>query len=273
MNSKSIDIMLLKPGILLNYFFLLQAKFLQFQQKLKVADDVLTDSSAITEKFCNYFSKIGQNLASKIPAHDDNSFSQYLTNSVSSSLFFQSTSPPEIMRLIHSLKNNKSSGHDNISAYFLIVAAEVIAIPLTTLFNSAFKHCIFPSCLKIARVIPVFKSGEKTDLNNYRPISILSTFLKILEKLICDRTQSLLDEHSILLSTQYRFRLFHSTSHAMLDLLTSTYDNINDNKHTAFLLLDLKKAFDTVNYIILLRKLQHYGIRGAAYNLFAFFFY
>ena len=57
----------------------------------------------------------------------------------------------------------------------------------------------------------------------------------------------------------------------MLDLLTSTYDNINDNKHTAFLLLDLKKAFDTVNHIILLRKLQNYGIRGAAYNLFASF--
>ena len=57
----------------------------------------------------------------------------------------------------------------------------------------------------------------------------------------------------------------------MLDLLTSTYDNINDNKHTAFLLLDLKKAFDTVNHIILLRKLQHYGIRGAACNLFASF--
>ena len=108
-----------------------------------VGDDVLTASSATTEKFCDYFSKIGQNLASKILAHDDNSFSQYLTNSVSSSLFFQPTSPPEIMRLIHSLKNNKSSGHDNISAYFVIVAAEVIAIPLTTLFNSAFKLGIF----------------------------------------------------------------------------------------------------------------------------------
>ena len=194
-----------------------------------------------------------------------------MTNSVSSSLIFQPTSPPEIIRLIHCLKNNKSSGHDNISAYFLIVAAEVIAILLTTLFNSAFKLGIFPSCLKIARVIPVFKSGEKTDLNNYRPISILSTFSKILKKLICDRTQSFLDKHSILLSTQYGFRPFRSTSHAVLDLLTSTYDNITDNKHAAFLLLDLKKAFDTVNHIILLRKLQHYGIRGAAYNLFASF--
>ena len=174
------------------------------------------------------------------------------------------------MRLIHSFKNNKSSGHDNISAYFLIVAAEVIAIPLTTLFNSAFKLGIFP-CLKIARVIPVFKSGEKTNPNNYKPISILFTFSKILEKLICDRTQSFLDKHSILLSTQKGFRPLHSTSHAMLDLLTSTYNNIHDNKHTSFLLLDLKKAFDTVNHIILLRKLEHYGIRGAAYNLFASF--
>ena len=135
-----------------------------------------------------FFSKIDLNLAAKIPTDDNNSFSQYLTNGVSSSLFFQPTSPPEIMRLIYSLKNNKSSGYDIISAYFLTAAAEVSATPLTTLCNYAFVLGVFLSCLIIARVIPVFKSGEKTDFNNYRPIFVLSTFSKILEKLIYDRT-------------------------------------------------------------------------------------
>ena len=157
---------------------------------------MFTDTSTLTEKFCDFFSKIGQNLAAKIPTDDNNSFSQYLMNNLSPSLFFQLTSPPEIMRLIYSLNNNKSSGHDTISAYFLIAAAEVIATPLTTLFNCAFTLGIFPSCLKIARVIPVFKSGEKTDLNYYRPISILSTFSKILEKLINDKKQLFPDKHS-----------------------------------------------------------------------------
>ena len=153
----------------------------------------------------------------------------------------------------------------------LISRTENNVLHVTTLFNYAFTLGIFPFCLKIARVIPVFKSGEKIDLNNYQPISILSTFSKILEKLIYDRTQSFLDKHSILLSTQYGFRPFHSTSHAMLDLLTSTYENINDSKQTALMLLDFKKAFDTVNHVILLRKLQHYGIKGAANKLFASF--
>ena len=240
-----------------------------FQKCFFISKMLLT--SAITEKFCDFFSKIGQNLAAKIPTVDNNSFSQYLTKSVSSSLFFQPTSPPEITGLIYSLNNNKSSSHDNISAYFLIAAAEVIATPLTTLFNRAFTLSIFPSSLKIARVIPVIKSGEKTDLNNYRPISILSTFPKILEKLIYDRTLLFLGKHSILLPTQYGFRPFHSTSHAMLDLLTSTYENINNSKHTALTLLDFKTAFDNVHHVILLRKLQHYSTRGTANNLYASF--
>ena len=108
-------------------------------------------------------------------------------------------------------------------------------------------------------------------MGNYRPISILSTFSKILEKLIYNRTQSFLEKYSIILPTQYGFRPAYSTSHAMIDILTSTLDNINVNKNTALLLLDLKKAFDTVNYDILLNKMNHYGIRGIANNLFASF--
>ena len=85
-------------------------------------------------------------------------------------------------------------------------------------------------------------------MGNYRPISILSTFSKILEKLIYNRTQSFLEKHSITLPTQYGCRPAYSTSHAMIDILTSTLDNINVNKNTALLLLDLKKAFDTMNH-------------------------
>ena len=130
---------------------------------------------------------------------------------------------------------------------------------------------IFPDCLKTAKVIPIFKKGDKNEINNYRPISVLSTFSKILEKLICKIMRKFLDIHSIISSNQYEFRSSLSTTHAMLDVLTSTYDNINDITITALLLFDLNKAFDTVQHDILLRQLKHYGIRGTAQNLIASF--
>ena len=108
-------------------------------------------------------------------------------------------------------------------------------------------------------------------MDNYRPLSILSTFSKILEKLIYNRTQSFLEKHSIILRTQYGFRPAYSTSHAMIDISTSTLDNINADKNTALLLLNLKKAFDTVNRDILLNKMNHYGITEIANNLFVSF--
>ena len=139
------------------------------------------------------------------------------------------------------------------------------------LFNYSFRYGIFPDCLKIAKVVPIFKKGDKNEINNYRPISLLSTFSKILEKLICKRMRKFLDKHSIISSNQYGFRSSFSTTHAMLDVLTSIYDNINDNTITALLLFDLNKVFDTVQHDIFLRKLEHFGIRGTAQKLIASF--
>ena len=111
--------------------------------------------------------------------------------------------------------------------------------------------------MKTAKVVPILKKKDKNEISNYRPISLLFTFSRILEKLICKRTHKFLGKHSIISFNQYEFRPSLSSTHAMLDVLNSTYDNINDNTITALLLLDLSKAFDTLQHDILLRKLRH----------------
>ena len=150
------------------------------------------------------------------------------------------------------------------------MAAKVIAAPLAQLFNYTFLSGSFPASLKIAKIVPIYKSGDKSDVSNYRPISILSPISKILEKLIHVRSINFFNKQSALLTTQDRFRANHSTSHALTEVLTSLHDNINDENYTALMLLDLLKAFDTVNHKTLFTKLEHYGIHGPTLRFFVF---
>ena len=116
---------------------------------------------------------------------------------------------------------------------------------LSILINACFDLGVFPSILKIAKVIPVFKAGDKGKVSNCRPISLLSVFSKILEKVVYIRTVDFLNSHSVLVPTQYGFRPKSSTIHAVLDIITSCYDNMAINMYTGLALLDLAKAFDT----------------------------
>ena len=133
--------------------------------------------------------------------------------------------------------------------------------------DNAFRLGIFPQNCKKAKIIPLCKTGKPNNLTNYRPISILTCFSKIIEKLIHKRLSSVFDKHSIFAKTQYGFQAGKSTSHAILDVLTTAYEHINNHEYTGLILLDFKKAFDTVSQSILLYNLEHYGIRGVANKL------
>ena len=113
----------------------------------------------------------------------------------------------------------------------------------------------------------MYKSGAKAEMNNYRPISILTCFLKIKEKILFVRPCSFFKKHNVIYKNQYGFQSNISTSHAMLDVVTSSYDSIDDHFCTGLAFVDLKKAFDTASHNIPLTKLNYYSIRGVAYTL------
>ena len=110
--------------------------------------------------------------------------------------------------------------------------------------------------MKIANVIPIFKSGDKSQFNNYCPISVLSQFSKIFEKLFYERLKTYIDKHVLLSDNQYRFRSNRSTSLALLELVEKITKSIDDGKYTIGICIDIKKAFDTIDHNILLQKLH-----------------
>ncbi len=126
---------------------------------------------------------------------------------------------------------------------------------------------IFPDILKIARVIPLYKSGDRNDITNYRPISLLPVLSKIFEKLIHSRLTSFLDKNNVLYRKQFGFRKRHSTIHALNTAITQVANSLDKGDTVFGIFIDFSKAFDTIRHDILLYKLEHYGIRGNVYNL------
>jgi len=113
--------------------------------------------------------------------------------------------------------------------FFIRVASKVIAPVLCYFIDNAFRIGIFPKNCKTAKIIPIFKSGKTENITNYHPVSILTCFSKIFEKLVHKRLSSFFEKHSVLTKYKYGFQSDKSTTHAILGVLTSAYDQINNN--------------------------------------------
>ena len=153
-------------------------------------------------------------------------------------------------------------GHDELSTNLLKSIAGVIFEPLIHIFNLSINSGIFPSRWKIARVIPLYKQGDKSDVSNHRPIAILSPLSKVFEKIIKERISSYLDKINFFIKYQFGFRANRSTEQALAALLLEINDCLDDDFYVTTVFYDIKKAFDTLNHEILLDKMINSGIRG-----------
>ena len=138
--------------------------------------------------------------------------------------------------------------------------------PLTFILNQSMTEGVFPDILKTARVIPLYKSGEKNNINNYRPISIVSFFSKIFEKMMYHYISEFMEKNNLICKNQFGFRPKHSTQHAVISLVNNITNSLDTRDIVIGVFLDLKKAFDTMDHTILLKKLYAYGIRSNAHK-------
>jgi len=174
----------------------------------------------------------------------------------------------EAIAALNKLLPKKSTDLHDLSMFFIKKIFNSIERPLLYVFSLSLKTGVVPEKIKIAKIVPVFKSGDKKLVTNYRPISLLSGFSKILEKIVHTRLSNYLESNNRLSSSQFGFRRGHSTSHPATLLLNYISQSFNQNKHVAAVFCDLAKAFDTCDHKILLHTLQKKGIRGVELSWF-----
>ena len=230
---------------------------------ITVANTNISNPIEISNHFGKFYANLGGSLAKEIKS-ERNKINEFLNKipRCINTLFFNPITKSEINHYIDKLPPKNSSGYDNISNKLLKQIKHSILTPLTHIFNLSLKNGIFPDNMKLAEIIPLYKKGEKFYMENYRPISLLITISKLLEKCVYKRLYGFLDKNKILYKKQYGFRSNHSCEQAIQDLCSHILINKEKNLITTVIYLDLSKAFDTLSHELLLKKLELYGIRG-----------
>ena len=235
--------------------------------QLNINDKIIDNPKDIVETLNNFFVNVGPNTEKCIPHNPIIKPEKYLKNKNLNKFQMNDTTEDEIMDIINQLES-KSSGPNSIPVNLLKIIADIIVVPLCVIVNNSFSSGVFPDALKLSKVVPIHKGESTLDPNNYRPISLLPIFDKIIEKLMHKQLYCFLNSHNILFENQFGFRKNSSTSFALMQIIETIKETIDNKKYGCGIFIDLRKAFDTVNHEILLNKLDHYGIRGIALNWF-----
>lgn len=218
------------------------------------------ENQIISDAFNNYFANVGCKLADNIP-NSEKRPTEYLKHPNNESFFLHPTTSNEV-RKIFSEMNSSSAGWDGFNKKIITSVFENILPSITHIINKSFITGILPEEIKIAKLIPLYKADCPSTLSNYRPISVLPIISKFFEKLYHVRLYNFFNKHNIIHKLQFGFRKNHSTETALTILNHYISQSFENRSLSLGIFLDFSKAFDTVNFSILFKKLEHYGIRG-----------
>ena len=227
---------------------------------IKTQEGECTDSKGIANTLNEYFADVGPSIADKIPEVEMLNNNVDENNSSNGEHFtFKGVTDEYVLEYLSSLPDKKATGVDDISSKLLKISAKEVSPIITFLVNKSLHTGIFPNKWKKARVCPIFKGGDNTDPCNYRPISILPVLSKVIERAVFDQLYPFLDSNQMLHESQSGFRPGFSTASALLDITEDWLKSIDNGEYIGIVMLDLRKAFDTVNHKLLIDKLQTYG--------------
>ena len=237
-----------------------------------IEGNVITDNKTVAENFSKFFlGTVGRLVDTMNEAAEFFSGQTRVTSAVgicrtTSTFMFEEISEQFIFTQLRKLKTSKAVGLDQMPSRLMKDSARVISKPLTFIMNLSISQGCVPQDWKLARVIPQFKGGKKTEMGNYRPISILPMASKILERAIHTQFCRFLSMNNLLSTSQCGFRKSYSTEHAVIALTDHIRRSMDQGMLTD---VDLRKAFDTVDHCLLMEKLLGYGVNDKELDWFS----
>ena len=234
--------------------------------EIQIDNRTISTPGDMAEAFNDHFTNIGQVLAQEVPAAEVNP--EFYISHTDKAFCPKTPSLDVVINLLRNIDEKKATGLDMIPRKLLKMAASIVAPSLTAIFTKSIITGVYPTEWKMARVTPVFKKGVKSNLNNYRPISVIPVVSKVFEKIVYDQLYQYLNDNQLLSSCQSGFRSLHSTLTALLEATNSWSVNIDNGFLNGVVFIDLKKAFDTIDHEIILRKLSYFGADQATAKWF-----